>query len=171
MASFSKTLDFNFRRDHQKNFLWASWLWVGRRKKPILGYVPKKKTKKRIQEVKGWRKWELTNLFNPLPPSVPIWHHLAKLSILILEGIIKKNFLWTSQLWVGRRKEPILGYVPKNDEKNSGGKELMIETTDYLTIKLSMYRVCIMQTTALFYSRVFTVWFFLWPDKLWVKRI
>ena len=28
--------------------------------------------------------------FNPFPPSVPIWHRLAKLSILILEGIIKK---------------------------------------------------------------------------------
>ena len=28
--------------------------------------------------------------FNPFPPSVPIWHCLAKLSILILEGIIKK---------------------------------------------------------------------------------
>ena len=27
---------------------------------------------------------------NHLPPSVPIWHCLAKLSILILEGIIKK---------------------------------------------------------------------------------
>ena len=26
--------------------------------------------------------------FNPLPPSVPIWHRLAKLSILILERII-----------------------------------------------------------------------------------
>ena len=30
-----------------------------------------------------------------------------------------KNFLWASRLWVGRRKEPILGYVPKNDEKNN----------------------------------------------------
>ena len=28
--------------------------------------------------------------FNPFPPSVPIWHRLAKLSILILKGIIKK---------------------------------------------------------------------------------
>ena len=28
--------------------------------------------------------------FNPFPPSVPIWHRLVKLSILILEGIIKK---------------------------------------------------------------------------------
>ena len=45
---------------------------------------------------------------------------------LILEGTIKKNFLWASRLWVGRRKEPILGYVPKNDEKkNSGGTGLI----------------------------------------------
>ena len=27
--------------------------------------------------------------------------------------------LWASRLWVGRRKEPILGYVPKNDEKKN----------------------------------------------------
>ena len=33
----------------------------------------------------GWYK-----AINPFPPSVPIWHRLAKLSILILEGIIKK---------------------------------------------------------------------------------
>ena len=46
MASFSKTFDFNLRRDHQKNFLWASRLWVGRRKEPILGYVPKSDEKK-----------------------------------------------------------------------------------------------------------------------------
>ena len=31
-----------------------------------------------------------TNVFNPFPPSLPIWHRLAKLSIIILEGIIKK---------------------------------------------------------------------------------
>ena len=41
--------------------------------------------------------------------------------ILNKEGTIEKNFLWAPRLWVGRRKEPILGYVPKNDEK----KELM----------------------------------------------
>ena len=29
-------------------------------------------------------------IFNPFPPSVPISHRLAKLSILSLEGIIKK---------------------------------------------------------------------------------
>ena len=30
-------------------------------------------------------------LFIPFPPSVPLWHRLAKHSILILEGIIKKK--------------------------------------------------------------------------------
>ena len=29
---------------------------------------------------------------NTLPPSVPIWQRLAKLSILILKGTIKKIF-------------------------------------------------------------------------------
>ena len=43
------------RRDHQKN----SCLWVGRRKEPILGYVPKKRWKKEFGpwRVKGWRWW------------------------------------------------------------------------------------------------------------------
>ena len=31
----------------------------------------------------------------------------------------QKFFLWTSRIWVGRRKEAILGYVPKNDEKKN----------------------------------------------------
>ena len=35
----------------------------------------------------------------------------------------QKNFLWVSCLWVGRRKVPILGYVPKNDEKNNSGSK------------------------------------------------
>ena len=39
--------DFKLRRDHRKNFLWATRLWVGRRKKPILGYVPKNAEKKK----------------------------------------------------------------------------------------------------------------------------
>ena len=34
---------------------------------------------------------EIVYMFNPFPPSVPIWHRLAKLSTLILEGIIKKK--------------------------------------------------------------------------------
>ena len=36
------------------------------------------------------RPLERKDVINPFPPSVPIWHRLAKLSILILEGIIKK---------------------------------------------------------------------------------
>ena len=39
---FSQNFDFHLRRDNQSNFLWASRLWVGRRKeRAILGYVPK----------------------------------------------------------------------------------------------------------------------------------
>ena len=30
-----------------------------------------------------------------------------------------KNFLWAPRLWVGRRQEPILGYVSKIDRKNN----------------------------------------------------
>ena len=30
-----------------------------------------------------------------------------------------KIFLWASHLWVGRRKERVLAYVPKNDEKKN----------------------------------------------------
>ena len=43
----------------------------------------------------------------------------AKILILNKEGIIEKNFLWAPRLWVGRRKEPILGYVLKNGEKSN----------------------------------------------------
>ena len=39
----------------------------------------------------------------------------------------QKNFRWPPQLWVSRRKEPILCYVPKNDKKkNSGSKGLNV---------------------------------------------
>ena len=41
----------------------------------------------------------------------------AKILNLNKERIIEKNFLWAPRLWVGRRKEPILGYVTKNNEK------------------------------------------------------
>ena len=61
---------------------------------------------------------------NPFPNSVPICHRSAKLSILILEGIIKK-ISYERRDYESVDKEPILGDVPKNDEKkNSGGKGL-----------------------------------------------
>ena len=37
-------------------------------------------------------------MFTPFPPSVLIWQRLAKLSILILKGIIKKKIIWASRL-------------------------------------------------------------------------
>ena len=52
-GTVKQKFDFNLRSDHEKNFLWASRLWVGRRKEPILGYVLKNYNKKRIQEGKG----------------------------------------------------------------------------------------------------------------------
>ena len=64
----------------------------------------------------GERKWKFTNLFNPFPSSVPIWHRLAKHSILILEGIIKKIPI-SVRLWVARRKELILGYMSRKTTK------------------------------------------------------
>ena len=50
-VTFCQIFDFIIRRDHKKKFLWASRLWVGRPKEPILGYVPKNDEKK-IQAVK-----------------------------------------------------------------------------------------------------------------------
>ena len=37
----SQNFDFNLRRDPRINFLWELRLWVGRRKEPTLGYIPK----------------------------------------------------------------------------------------------------------------------------------
>ena len=47
----------------------------------------------------------------------------------------QENLLWTSQLWVGGRKEPILGYVTKNDEKkNLTGNGLIYNNKDILNL-------------------------------------
>ena len=51
MGPFNKYFDFYFRRDHQKNSYARRAYESVDEKKPILGYVPKKKT--RIHEVKG----------------------------------------------------------------------------------------------------------------------
>ena len=62
-------------------------------------------------------------------------HCLAKLPILILKRDHQKNFLWSSRLWIGRRKEPFLGYVPKNDKKKkSAGKKLISITLTRLQL-------------------------------------
>ena len=43
-----------------------------------------------------------------------IW---AKFQFWNKKGSSKKKILWASRLWVGRRKEPILGYISKTDVK------------------------------------------------------
>ena len=58
-------------------------------------------------------------ILNPLAPRRTQVSPFTEISILFLRRDHQKNFLWTSRLWVGRRKEPILGYVPKNDEKKN----------------------------------------------------
>ena len=58
---------------------------------------------------------------NPLTPRRTLVSPFTKISILFskISILSSKNFLWASRLQVGRRKEPILGYVPKNDEKKN----------------------------------------------------
>ena len=43
---FHRNFNSILRRDHQKNFLWASRLWDGRRKEPILSCCPEKRQQK-----------------------------------------------------------------------------------------------------------------------------
>ena len=52
LVTYCQNFDFKIKRDHQ-NISYDD-------KEPILDYVPKN-DKKRIQAVKGWRKWKLNN--------------------------------------------------------------------------------------------------------------
>ena len=47
-VTFYRNFNSILRRDRQKNFLWLPRLWPGRRKEPILGYVPKNVEKKNL---------------------------------------------------------------------------------------------------------------------------
>ena len=122
-VNYCQNFVFKIRRVHQNNFLWASRLWIGRRKKTYLRLCAEKR-QKRIQAVKGYRKWKFRNLFNPLWPCVTNLSRIAKISILKWEGIIKKNSYerrdYESVQW--------RDYVRKNDEKkkNSGSKRLKL---------------------------------------------
>ena len=85
---------------------------------------------------------------NPLLPIVPYMTCLAKTLISILKGIIKK-IIWASRLWVGRRKEPILGYVPRNDDKrNSGSKRLKGLVFCCWMIKIGLQKIMQVQQQA-----------------------
>ena len=65
-VTYCQNFDSKIRRAHQKNFLWASRLWVGRRKEPILDYVQKNDKKKEFKQSRVKENENLQNLFNPL---------------------------------------------------------------------------------------------------------
>ena len=101
MASFSKTFDFNFRRDHQKNFLWASRLWVGRRKELILGYVPKNDEKKNSGG-KGLRGTESPVSPRKLPQVCLIdWNFGSNLVLMA----IKASYPISQQAWKSKNSQ------------------------------------------------------------------
>ena len=51
--------------------------------------MSRKNDEKKNSGGKGLKKMRIYTFFIPFPPSLPIWHRSAILSILILEGIIK----------------------------------------------------------------------------------
>ena len=58
--------------------------------------------------------------FNPLMPTTTLVAHFTEISILFWEGIIKKiSYERRAYESVDEKSEPILGYVPKNDEKKN----------------------------------------------------
>ena len=112
-----QNFDSKIRRDHQKNFLWPSQLWVGRGKKLISGYVSKN-YEKRIPALKVYRKWKFTNFFNPLATAYCVqkctnWQNFESK----IRRDHQKRFIWASRLWVGRRKKLISGYMSRKTMK------------------------------------------------------
>ena len=51
----------------------------------------------------------------------------------------QKNFLLASRLWVSRRKEPILGYVSKINEKKNLVHKGLFQVISKLTWRLKRY--------------------------------
>ena len=70
-----------------------------------------------------------------------IWR-LAKKFWFQFRKVSSKNFLWASRLWVGRRKDPILSYITKNDEKNNPGTNGLMFVISYLQTEKN----CVMKT-------------------------
>ena len=71
---------------------------------------------------------------NPLTPTQGHWWPLSPKFQFNFEKGSSKNYLWASHLWVGRRKEPILGYVPKNYEKKNSVLKGLIFSSLYSSI-------------------------------------
>ena len=90
--------------------------------------MTRKTTKKNNSVHKGLKKMKIFKLHYPFNAQEYTGGPFHQNFNFILRRDHQKNFLWASRLWVGRRKEPILGYVPKNDEKkNSVHKGLIIQ--------------------------------------------
>ena len=101
---FHWNLNYILRRDHQKNFLWASHLWVGRRKVPILGYVPKNDEKKNLVH-KGLKE-----------------RHVKCTNIYIV-----KNFIFVSKFdFNSNLTSKLLIFLKKNDSLYSTKKLLLL---------------------------------------------
>ena len=84
--------------------------------------IDKKKKKKKLNRIFCYHAKEMLRIrfFNfSILRKIKFYYYNINYSIYFFyfKKGSSKNFLWASRLWVGRRKEPILGYVPKNDEK------------------------------------------------------
>ena len=96
MPLSAKFFYFNLRRDHQKNFLWASRLWVRRRKEPILCYVPKNYVKNNSCS-KG-----LSIMFNLLRSKglseiISIWKKLENGRRSLLPAVLYLRYCWLNR--------------------------------------------------------------------------
>ena len=81
-------------------------------------------------------------IYNPFPHSVPIWHRLAKLSILILEGIMQKIPMSVATMSrYTKRAYHRLCPEKRRKKKNSGGKGLKknCKIKKHLSRNISLY--------------------------------
>ena len=123
---------FNLRRDHQKYILWASRLWVGRRKEPILGYVPRnyEKNNSGSEELNTnlhLRNENLnlrSNVISLYPVSEKLWD-LLYFEELTRKAVITRN---TAAFWTNR---------PKRTSKSRGTRWAASTRPTWVTISTS----------------------------------
>ena len=88
----------------------------------------------------------------------------------ILKKDHKKKFLWTSRLRVGRRKEPILGYFPKNDEKNNLVHK-RVKTHNKMSLRLGLWHKHISCPNASVFIDFGLDWYFMLVYSNFCKKI
>ena len=97
MVTFTKSYDFNLRKDHQKIFLWASRLWVGRRKGPILGYIPKN-DEKRIWRIKV-KQFETVEKRKLIAHCIEWANYLLRVNIALSQILLESKTLNSGRLF------------------------------------------------------------------------